>query len=391
MAWSSIIDQTRVVATLRSSAAGGRIAHAYLFYGPDGVGKRAAALEFARTLLCERNGDEACGRCLSCTKVSRALHPDVHILMAHPKDTDPAEIGERLRMLAENPYAAVDFVRRPSLADPTQTSNKQSIYTVERMHEQVRRPMSFRPVEGRYKIAVITDADLMRVDAANTFLKVLEEPTPRTIFVLTSSRADRMLPTILSRCQRIRFDPLSAEIIAATLVAREGVEADLADTLARMADGSYTRAVELAESEDLRQGREIVVEYLRLAYARDIDKLSDLIDMISRIGRERIKGMLVLMLRWIRDLVLFRTTADESILVNIDQKSVVIRFVQNLPAADLEAMVSLVENAIELIGRNTHIPLTLTALAQSLFRAMRGPHSGRLYVPLVEERFSRAS
>ena len=158
-----------------------------------------------------------------------------------------------------------------------------------------------------------------------------------------------------------------------------------ASALARMADGSYTRALDLAENEDLMTDRALVVELLRLSYTQRVDKLAALIEQVGRMGRERVKGILRLVLGWIRDLVLYRTMGTDTALVNVDQAEAVARFVVGVPHADLEAMVRLVEEALELVERNVHLTLTLTTLSQALGQAMRGPHSGRLYVPLAEE------
>ncbi len=384
MSWTNLIGQARVVEVLRRAVGGGRVPHAYLFHGPDGVGKCALALEFAKTLQCERGEAEACDRCLACTKVSRMLHPDVHVLFPYPKDADADDVTERLQRLAQNPYAAVDFVRRPSLSDPSKTSNKQALYPVARINAELRRAMSFRPVEGRYKVAVMTDADLLRVEAANAFLKLLEEPGPQTVFVLTTSRPDRLLPTILSRCQRLRFDVLPAEAIEAALVAREGLAAGPAAALARMADGSYSRALNLAENEDLMEDRQRVLDFFRYAYARHADKLADSVEGLARLGRERLKAVLHLMLRWLRDLLLYRTLGEAAPLVNVDQAEAVARFVTNVPAADLETMVGLVEEATELVERNVHLHLVLTVLAHALHGAMQGRAPERLYLPLAE-------
>ncbi|RMH54058.1 MAG: DNA polymerase III subunit delta' [Bacteroidetes bacterium] len=384
MAWTDVLGQERVKQALQRAIASGRVAHAFLFHGPDGAGKRAMALAFARALQCERGGPEACGRCLACTKVSRMLHPDVHVLLPYPSDADEAEVARRLQRLGEQPYAAVDFMRRPSLEDASRTSNKQAFYSVARLNEEVRRAMSFKPLEGRYKIAILTDADVLRVEAANAFLKLLEEPSPQTVFILTTSRPDRLLPTIVSRCQRLRFDPLPAALIEAALVEREGVEPAAAATLARMADGSYTRALDLLENEDLLADRELVLDYFRFAYARSVTKQAALIERIGKLGRERVKGVLMLMLSWMRDLLLFRTMGNEAPLVNVDQRATIEQFCRNVPQADLSAMVEAVEEAIELVGRNVHVGLVLTVLAQALHRAMRGRAGVGLYVPLAE-------
>ena len=389
MGWDDIVNQERVCAALRRTVEQGRVAHAYLFHGPDGVGKRAVALAFAQTLECERAADgTACGRCLACTKVRRMLHPDLHVLFPHPKGTDEEDLAERLKRLGQDPYATIDFVRRPSLSDPAETSNKQAFYPVDRIHEDLLRPMSFRPLEGRYKIAVVTDADLMRTEAANAFLKLLEEPPPQTVFVLTTARPERLLPTITSRCQRLRFDPLTPEVIEAALRAREAAAPDRAAMLARMADGSFSRALDLTENEELLAGRRLVLDYLRLAYTQDAGRLPDLVEEIGRLGRERVKGLLRLMLRWLRDLVLYRAIGSDAPLVNVDQAEAARRFCENVPEADLDAMIDLTEEAVQMAGRNVHLGLLLTALAQALGRAMRGRHDGRLYVALPDAQFA---
>lgn len=384
MSFQRIIDQDRVVDALRRAVERERVAHAYLFFGPDGVGKRAAAIEFAKALQCERGGSEPCDACHACNKVGRLIHPDVQVFLPSPKDTPPEDVAERLQLLAENPYATVDYVRRPVLSDPSKESNKQALYRIEEFHESMRRQMGFRPLEGRYKIAIITDADLLRNETANAFLKLLEEPPAQTVFMLTTSRPERLLPTILSRCQRLRFDLLAPDAIAQALHEREGIEPTQAAVLARMADGSYARALDLAGNEDLLAGRQLVLDFLRYAYANNVDRLADLTDQMAGMGRERLKGTFTLMLRWIRDLLLFRAMGADAPLVNVDQKDAIERFCKNIPGADLEAMTLLVEQAMELVERNVHQGLIITTLAQRLHQTMRGTPVPRLYIPLVE-------
>ncbi len=384
MAWKTVVDQPRVVDALKRAIDSQRVAHAYLFYGPDGTGKRAAALAFAQALQCAEGSSEPCERCESCRKVGALIHPDVHLLMPYPKDTDASDVAERIKRLAANPYAAVDFVRRPSLDDPSKTSNKQVMYHLQRINEELRRSMSYKPVEGRYKFVLIMDAHLMNARSANAFLKLLEEPGEQTVFVLTAPRVDQLLPTILSRCQRLRFDPLSADGLAEALENREEIDARKAQTYARMADGSYTRALDLLENEDLMIHREMVVDFMRYSFIRKTDKVADLVQEIQRLGRERVKGLLQLMLSWIRDLVLYKTLGADAPLVNVDQAEAIARFCSNVPDADLEAMTELVEDAIMLTERNVHLGLVLMSLATSLRKAMRGHHEGRLYVPLAD-------
>ena len=383
MSWKNIINQKRAVDILKRGIAQQRIAHAYMFYGPDGVGKRATALALAQTLQClNRQTAEPCETCDACRKSEKMVHPDVHVLFPHPNDATIEDIAERLRQCGKNPYEPFDYVRRPSLNDPQKVSNKQAIYSVARINEELRRAMSFKPVEGQYKVAILTDVEAMRVEAANAFLKLLEEPTPATVIILITSRPDRLLPTIVSRCQRLRFDVLHAEDILQGLRERLNLAEEPAQTIARMANGSFSRALELASNEELLGNRQLVIDYFRSAYLQHTDKISDLIEDMAALGRERLKGLLGLMLSWIRDLLLYRVTGNAELLINIDQIESISRFCENVPAADIESMAALVEQAIELIGRNVHVNLTLIVLAEGLNAAMNGRSEGRIYVPL---------
>lgn len=382
MSWRRVIDQARVVSALRRALAHERVAHAYLFHGPDGTGKRAVGLALARALECTRQQEAPCEDCTACRKTRRMVHPDVHVLFPYPKGTDEEDVAARIQRLGEEPYAAVDYVRRPSLDDPTASSNKQVMYHIDRVHDDLLRPMSFRPSEGRVKVALVTDVEHMRAEGANAFLKLLEEPPSQTVFVLTTSRPEQLLPTIVSRCQRLRFDPLAPEAIEDALTARAGLEASRAAMLARMADGSYSRALDLAQNEDLLKQRATVLKLLRTSYVGEAGAVAQQTTELARQGRERVKGLLTLMLGWLRDLLLVRTLGPDAPIVNVDQAEVAQRFVANLPDARLEAMVDLVEEAIHLAERNVRLGLVLTVLAQALQRAMHGQDGRALYRPL---------
>jgi DNA polymerase-3 subunit delta' len=322
------------------------------------------------------------------------VHPDVHVNLPHPwsqeKDRDEEDMGARIRRLGENPYAAIDYVRRPSLSDPSETSNQQVYYRIDQVRQDIIQPMSLAKGEGKYKVNILIDAEKMREEAANAFLKLLEEPPPQTVFLLTTNRPDQLLPTILSRCQQLRFDPLLPDTIEEALIDREEMEPEAASMLARMADGSYSRALELAENDALMTSRELVLDFFRAAYTQKVESLDRCIQELQNQGRERVKNVLRLMLRWMRDLLLYRTMGEEAPLVNVDQKEAVARFCDNLPDADLEGMVTLVEEAMELAERNVRVSLILTALAHGLARAMRGHDAEALYVPLSEAELQAA-
>ncbi|CAN5629226.1 DNA polymerase III subunit delta' [soil metagenome] len=390
MPWSLVVGQNSIVEALGRAVAAGRLPQAYLFHGPDGSGKRAAAIALAQALQCDVRGREGhpaeapCGECNACSRVARLVHPDVRVHMPTPKDVPEEDVSDRLRLLGQDPYAEIDYRRRVSLGDPEKKTAKQSAYRVDYLRN-LRSELAYVPVEGRYNVAILTDADAMNPQAANAFLKALEEPSLRTLIILTSSRPQRLLPTIISRCQRQRFDALPARDIEAALIARGAADGDRAALVARMADGSLTQAVQLLGNETLAETREAAVRYIRAsyAYAQDAEGLAKEVAIQAGYGRERLKNSFALMIGWVRDLVLAREGLDDS-LVNIDQVEPIRKFVTKLPEARLENMADLLQEATGLVERNVHTELLLYALAGALAESMRGIDRRRLYVPLAD-------
>ncbi len=392
--WSRVIGQRRAVGVLEQALAHDRVAHTYLFHGPAGSGPRAAALAFAQALLCERRGRpggpqaDACGTCLACTKAARLIHPDLHVYLPFPKvskpadkDDRPSDYPERMAALAAEPYAPVDYRQRGALGDDG-PSKKQVEHRRRPTNELLRRDMTFMPVEGRHVVGVMTDADVVRTEAANSLLKLLEEPGPDVVLVLTAERVENVLPTILSRCQRVRFDPLPVDAIEHALVTRSGVAPGEAGVVARMADGSYTRALEVWGSETVQAQRALALEFVRQSYTGRADLVAPVVQKASSGGREAIKAWLDLVALWVRDLVLAQAAGAQAQLVNVDQQEAVHRFVAALPQADLGAMAGVVAQATDAIEANGNASLVLTALSFALRDAMHGRSTGLLVRPL---------
>jgi DNA polymerase-3 subunit delta' len=188
----------------------GRLAHAYLFTGPPGIGKRLFADEFAKALLCEARPEErleACDRCPACTQVAAGTHPD-HFVAGRPEES------------LELPIAVMRaFCQQFAL----------------------------KPARGRGKVAILDDADDLNEEAANCFLKTLEEPPPRSVLLLISTSTDRQLPTIVSRCQVVPFQPLTAELVRELVVTRGIEDEALLRRLVPLSGGSPGQALALAD------------------------------------------------------------------------------------------------------------------------------------------------
>ncbi len=390
MAWHDILDQSQPISVLRHALAAGRVAHAYLFHGPDGVGKRAVAIELAAALQCPEGTDEACGGCRSCRLVRRMQHPDVHVLFPQPTDSNPEQIIEHLSTLSKNAYASLP-VWLSGGSKGRAVSTKQASYRVSRIRERLHHILTMHAREGPYRVVVMTQADAMKKEAANAFLKLLEEPGDNTVLVLTTSRTDLLLPTIISRCQRVRFSALDEATIANVLEQRRQLKPAQALMYARMSGGSYTGALALTESQRRVSDRQVALEFLKHSYTGYADEQLALIEGLIQGGRDYIKRVLDCMHIWIRDLLLWHVVQEEARITYLDKKHIVSKFSSNLPVADFDRMARLVDEGRVCVAGDVHLRIPeslnlrilLVTLFQALRRAMFNQRGDKLLVPLA--------
>lgn len=316
------------------------------------------------------------------------LHPDVHLFLPYPKqksapgqDPRPLDYADRIRAAGTDPYGAYDYRSRAKL-DGDAPNNKQVEHRKVPINDHVREAMSRHPVEGRHIVGILTDADRVRKEAANAILKLLEEPPPSVVLILVAQRVENVLPTIVSRCQRVRLDRLAPEVVEAALRERQHAAPDKAAVAARMADGSYTLARRLVSGDELDAQRKQAVDFVRQSYVGRASALQPIIDEVSKLGREGVKNWLGLVGTWVRDLVLARAAGNAAPLVYVDVQEITQKFVAHVPGADLEAMSALVDDAIALISGNTPSALVLTTLSFALREAMHGRPRHTLAVPL---------
>jgi DNA polymerase-3 subunit delta' len=226
----------------------GRLGHAYLFTGPSGIGKRMFAEELARALLCEgRNGGrlEACDQCPACRQIDAGSHPDFAIAR-RPDDK------------AEFPVAVMlDLCRA----------------------------LALKSARGKGKVVIVDDADDLNEESANCFLKTLEEPPPRSLLLVVATNADLQLPTIVSRCQIIRFQPLSESLVREIIQARGITDSKMAKRACRLSGGSPGRAMSLADPE-LWDFRRRMIDALRQPRPDSVALAREWIEFVDDAGKE---------------------------------------------------------------------------------------------------------
>jgi len=236
MAFNNILGQNRPKLTLEKALQSRRIPSSYLFYGQESVGKKFTAIEVAKALNCEKLSPlDSCDKCSSCQKIDRRSHPDLFIL--EPKKSSPT---------AREAILKIDEVR------------------------ELQRKLLYLPYEGNTKVAIINNAGCMNTQATNSFLKTLEEPPAKTLIILIASNPYQLLPTVVSRCQGIRFYPLP----------NEAIKKIIGHHLKSETGESQPEEIELRSQRSMGQVAKALEEQL-LKTSKDREELISLISIVS--------------------------------------------------------------------------------------------------------------
>jgi DNA polymerase III subunit delta' len=342
---SWIRDQDSVIERLRHAVREDRVAQAYLFHGPRGVGKTRTALGLAQALNCERD-DRPCGRCVPCRKSASLVHPDLRLLFPTTRDEekDPEEIAKRLEDYGADGYHLLDFARNASIG----------IDRIRDLKTEAAKSMA----EGRRRVFILTDAARMLEEAAQSALKLIEEPPPGTHLILTVEEPSALLPTIVSRCQQVRFRPLRRDTIEQVLVAETELDPGAARLIATLSNGSLGRALALKEESSIVTARNEAVELIRVR--PDAGLIQDRVRAWGgRLDPNSARRNVELLLMWCHDLLAVKYGLPESVLSNPDRRADLQAQAAETDLPRIRAWIDVLEEMIESIDRNVHPGLTL--------------------------------
>lgn len=322
MLFKDIIGQEEAKEQLIREAKEGKIAHARLFCGNEGVGKLPLAIAYAQYLSCEHPTDnDSCGVCPNCVKYKKLIHPDLHfvfpVIKKKNKDTISDDYLQEWReILNSSPYFNLNMWLKEMGAENQQAQ----IYVKE--SDEIIRKLNLKSSQGGYKVMIIWLPEKMNVECSNKLLKLLEEPPTQTIFILISEEPDTLLPTIQSRVQRFNIHAIDKEKIAETLCLNYGLEPNDAKNIAHRCQGNFLKALETIHlNEDNQFYFEEFVSLMRLAYQRKIREIKQWSDNIAAIGRERQKNFLAYIQRMLRESFIYNFhTPDISYLSGEEQK-----------------------------------------------------------------------
>lgn len=332
MSWAAIVGQPLAVRLLRQALVGNKVAHAYLFVGPAGVGKRTVALELAKSLNCQVPSEGgACDSCSSCRKIAATPinHPDVRLIAPEGRFIKTDQIRE----LQEEMYA--------------------------------------RPNEGRVRVAIIDGADRMNPESANRLLKLLEEPPSYAVLILLTHNLSGVLPTLISRCQVVNFPPLSPEDVAGVLRNQYGLDAGQARLYASLSGGSIGRAVALSQDPDVAVRRAATGELLQKLPGMDDLALIGQAEALDK-DKEHLDDWMDLLTAWLRDALVMAQTGSAQLVMNADRIDVVRSLADGLGSDSVLDMLTAVTEVRGQLQRNANSRLALDVLMLRL-----GEHSRR--------------
>lgn len=359
MSWTKVLNQTRVKEILISSVNRKRLAHAYLFSGPEGSGKFAMSLEVAKVLNCEQVDSQACDKCSNCNNIQSLQHPNLNIIFPLPigknekssdspiaklSDDDISLIHEQTKLKSQNPYHIISIPK----------ANAIKINSI----REIRREAAMSLFGLGKKVFIIIDAEKMNEESSNALLKTLEEPHEDTLLILLTAYPDLLLQTIISRCQHIRFDPLCEQTILKALQEERGLKYDKAKTIARTAKSNYSRALQYIDT-DLLDRQQYTVELFRVMLFKSRSELIREIEKIMKTQKKHeIEEILELLAQWLYDAM----KLSEGTVNGAGEESLK-RFVAKYPKWNYSFSNESIERAISLLNKNVYIPLILLDLA----------------------------
>jgi DNA polymerase-3 subunit delta' len=317
MPYGEILGQDNCLAVLRRSLATGRTAHAYLFEGIEGCGKKKTALAFIEAIFCGR--DEGCGSCPSCRKIAKLQHPDLHLV-------EP-----------DGDFIKIDQVR------------------------QLQRELSFRPFEAPRKACIIDDADRLNPASGNALLKTLEEPPGSALIILVTANADAVLPTIRSRCQRLHFPALPQKTVEEFLV-KTGCAPETARIAAALAGGSLKKGIEISADEALAD-RKDVLERIGSLSTREITPLFAAAEELAE-NKDKALETLDLLAAYLRDILLTQGGSPE--VINGDLLPLIERNAGQYSSEEVMERIGRVFEARYALQRNVNPRLALEVLFMRL-------------------------
>jgi len=320
--------QNRIINFLKDSITRGRLAHAYLFTGPPHIGKMTLAIDLARALNCP-DPAPPCGTCRTCQRIVESKFPDVIIINKNS--------GRDAKDRRKNTEISIDTIR-----------------------EFLQKGSSLLPYEGKFKIFIIEDADLMSVEAANCLLKILEEPPQHIVIILLTSEEKLLLPTVTSRCQRFELKPVATAETEARLSQKEGITPEKIKLLSRLSRGCLGWALSAAEDESYFKGRTFRLDELSSLITRNWDERLSYIQQLPS-DRTNAEEIFKLWLSYCRDVMLIKYNCDGAV-SNLDRINDLKSWANMLTVFEIKEFINSLNESLNYLSYNANLHLLFEVL-----------------------------
>ncbi len=339
--WQTI-GQPEALALLTHSLQTGSLAHAYLFVGAPHIGKMTLALDLARALNCQGN-EPPCGQCQPCQRISDGKHADIRIISLSSAK-DPGDTKARIEI-------GIDEIR------------------------ELQHNASLPPFEGKCKVFIIDGAEYLSTEAANCLLKTIEEPPPQVIILLLTAEEQQLLPTVVSRCQRLELKPLSSNEIEKMFIESYGIDPDKARLLARLSHGCFGLALSISIDDSyLAQRNQRLTEMFSLLSAGWEERFAYAAKLASE--RKSAEEIIKLWLVWWRDVMLIKCGCKQAV-TNIDYIPVLEQWDEVLSLSEVRDFIDSLQKSLDQIAINANLRLVFEILMLSIPRKERAPgHAG---------------
>lgn len=301
------------------------LSHSYVFDGLKGIGKKHFAINLSKTIFCKNNTLDACEVCDQCKKINHGNHLDFLII-----EPDGSSIkNEQIKKFQEF--------------------------------------LSYKPNESEKKIVIINDSNLMTVSAQNTILKILEEPPAYALIIFISQNSNKLLETIQSRCQIIRFNPLKKSIIEKYLIEEQGLDQGGAEFIANFSNGNFSKANKAVQNQEFLDIRNEIIDYTNELLLNKKIKSIQGIEMFQK-NKKDIELIFDIMIGWIRDILIVQRTNDYDIVMNRDKIDSIKKQAYRLVDRDLVKIIQLIEETIKNIEMNVNFKLAIDHLVLEIIQ-----------------------
>ncbi|MBA2422670.1 MAG: hypothetical protein H0V61_05540 [Chitinophagales bacterium] len=366
MFFKDVIGQQAVKDKLIRSVKEQRVSHTQLFLGSEGTGNLSLALAFAQYVNCEKRPDaDSCGKCTSCIKAQKLIHPDVHFTFPTIKAKDRNALSseymkEWRAALLENPYLNyLDWVTR--IAE----ENKQGNISADECRE-VFSKLSLKVFESEYKILILWMPERLGKEG-NILLKLFEEPSEKTLILLVAENLNLLLPTIISRSQVLQIPRIDDNSLIDVLINRHDLSRQNAARIVRRADGNYHEALRLINQvEDNNQ--ELFNQWMQVLYKNDISELVKWVEDIAQIGRENQKSFFRYGLEFLHECILMQQVGQQQSRLQEEEKRLATWLSQHMRIEDWQQMAESFDNSHYHIERNAHPKILYMNLSLRLMR-----------------------